>query len=129
MLKVNGEGGFALKVDADLFQEATVDEATLRTLLLARIGLMSRQHQSTSDEVQLIAGPEEFGGGATELLPWKKADRLVLLGACRGRRPRGDGRRRCLAAAAEEGREGRGGVAAAEEGREGKGGVAPRPPP
>ena len=115
MLKVNGEGGFALKVDADLFQEATVDEETLRTLLLARIGLMSRQHQSTSDEVQLIAGPEEFGGGATELLPWKKAYMLVgevLVGACHRRRPRGDGRRRCLAAAAEEGREGRGGVTA-----------------
>ena len=68
LLKVNGEGGFALKVDADLFQEASVDEATLRTALLVRIGLMSRQYQSTSDEVQLIEGPEEFGSGATELL-------------------------------------------------------------
>ena len=74
---MNGDGGFALKVVADLIQEAVVDEGTLRTVLLARIGLMSRQHQSTSDEVQLIAGPEEFGGGATELLPWKKADMLV----------------------------------------------------
>ena len=111
MLKVNGDGGFALKVVADLIQEAAVDEGTLRTVLLARIGLMSRQHQSTSDEVQLIAGPEEFDGGVTDLLPWKKADRLVLLGACRERRPRGDGRRRCLAAATEEGREGRGGGA------------------
>ena len=106
---MSGDGGFALKIAADIFQEAAVVEGTLRTVLLARIGLMSRQHQSTSDEVQLIAGLEEFGGGASELLPWKKADRLVSLGACRGRRPRGDGRRRCLAAAAEEGREGRGG--------------------
>ena len=112
---MNGEGGFALKVDADLFQEATVDEATLRTLLLARIGLMSRQHQSTCDEVQLIAGPEEFGGDATELLSWKKDDMLVgevFLGGCLGRRPRGERRHRCLTATAEEGREGRGGVAA-----------------
>ena len=102
---MNREGGFALKVDVDLFQEATVDEATLCTLLLAQIGLMSRQHQSTSDEVQVIEGPEEFDGGTTELLPWKKADMLageVLLGCCRGRRPRGNGRRRCLAAAAKE---------------------------
>ena len=112
---MNGDGGFALKVVADLIQEAAVDEGILRTVVLARIGLMSRQHQSTSDEVQLIAGPEEFGGGATELLPWKKVDMLegeALLGCCRGRRPRGDGWRRCLAVAAEEGLEGRGGVAA-----------------
>ena len=74
---MNGEGGFALKVDVDLFQEASVDEATLRTVLLARIGLMSRQHQSTCDEVHLIAGPEEFGGGVIELLLRKKDDMLV----------------------------------------------------
>ena len=86
MLEVSGDGGFALKVVADLFQEAVVDEGTLRTVLLARIGLMSRQHQSTSDEVQLIAGPEEFGGGATKLLPRKKDDMRAgeaLLGFCR----------------------------------------------
>ena len=86
MLKVSGDGGFALKVIVDLFQEAAMDEGTLRTVLLARIGLMSRQHQSTSDEVQVIEAPEEFGGDATELLPRKKADmraREALLGCCR----------------------------------------------
>ena len=85
LLKVNEDGGFALKVVADLFQEAVVDEGTLRTVLLARIGLMSRQHQSTSDEVQVIEGPEEFGGGATKRLPRKNADMRAgeaLLGCC-----------------------------------------------
>ena len=141
MLKVNGDGGFALKVIADLIQEAAVDEGTLRTVLLARIGLMSRQHQSTSDEVQLVEGPQEFGSDATA--------GEVFLRCCRGRRPSGDGRRRYLAAATEEGLEGRGSVAAgrcrerrprgegqrrsqaaaAGESGEGRGGIAARPPP
>ena len=95
LLKVNEDGGFALKVLAYLFQEAAMDEGTLRTVLLARIGLMLRQHQSTSDEVQVIEASEEFGSGAIELLPRKKADMRAgeaLLGCCHRRRPRGDGR-------------------------------------
>ena len=51
---MNGDGGFALKVIVDLIQEAAVDEGTLHTVLLARIGVMSRQHKSTSNEGHVI---------------------------------------------------------------------------